>query len=273
MEGAAVVLYFLFIGLFLGCIITYILSRFAPSLPYTTVVLLTGIALALGSEFTNSFVLHESLSLWTSMEPGLVLYVFLPPLLFGDAMKINIHHLKNTIASAILLAGPGALIGTFLAGALFKAILPYDWSWTLCYLFGAILSSTDPVAVVALLKDAGASPRLTILVIQESLYNDGAALVLFNIFLDTLRIEKHYNYTASSSIIYLIRVIFISPALGVAIAFATLLGLNLANRRLNTDDVTIQVALTLCCAYLSFFIAEDIVKVSGVLSCVFAGIE
>jgi NhaP-type Na+/H+ or K+/H+ antiporter len=263
----------MFFGLVMGCIITFTLSRYAPNIPYSVVVFLLGIILGLWVKFTYLDAFGESLNLWSNIQPALLLFVFLPPLIFGDAMKINIHHLKSTFWSSALLAGPGSVIGVFLLAACVKVMLPYNWTWELCYTFGAILCATDPVAVVALLKDAGAAPRLTILVIQESLYNDGAALVLFNIFLDTLRIEKIYDYTASSSIKYLIRVIFISPALGVAIAFATLLGLNLANRRLNTDDVTIQVVLTLCCAYLSFFIAEYFVKVSGVLSCVFAGIK
>jgi NhaP-type Na+/H+ or K+/H+ antiporter len=261
----------MFIGLIMGCVITFILSRHAPNIPYTVIVFILGIILGLFVKFTDSNVLGDSINLWSNIQPELLLFVFLPPLLFGDAMNINIHHLKSTFWSSALLAGPGALIGIFLLAACVKVMLPYDWTWELCYTFGAILCATDPVAVVALLKDVGAAPRLTILVVQESLYNDGSALVLFNLFLDNLRIHKEFNYTISTAIIYLIRVIFISPSIGIAVALGILLGLRFANRRLNTDDVTIQVVLTICCAYLSFFIAEYLVKVSGVLSCCFAG--
>jgi hypothetical protein len=52
----------------------------------------------------------------------------------------------------MLLAGPGSLLGTFLFAACAKYMMPYNWSWDVCYVLGAILCATDPVAVVALLK-------------------------------------------------------------------------------------------------------------------------
>ena len=91
--------------------------------------------------------------------------------------------LTSTAATAggflqsVLLAGPGVVIGAVLMGVFAKFMLPYDWSWNLAMVFGSILSATDPVAVVALLKSAGASPKLTILIVGESLLNDGTAMV------------------------------------------------------------------------------------------------
>ena len=269
---AQVDLCFMFVGLLSGTFITFLLSRFAPNLPYTVVVFLLGILLATGVEYSNFGVLGDSVVIWSAIQPELLLFVFLPALIFGEAMTLNVHHLKCTFSSSVLLAGPGSLIGTFLLGACVKVMLPYDWSWKLCFTFGAILCATDPVAVVALLKQAGAAPKLTILVVQESLYNDGAALVLFNLFYEHLLLQPENAYDAPGAIVYFIRVIVISPLLGIALGLGTICGLSFANRRLNTDDVTIQVALTLCCAYLSFFIAEFMLGVSGVLSCCFAGI-
>lgn len=77
------------------------------------------------------------------------------------------HHVKQVFSQALLLAGPGVLLGAF-----FMALFVYfgttlKWSWYLCMVFGSILSATDPVAVVALLKNAGASPKLTILIIGK----------------------------------------------------------------------------------------------------------
>eukprot|EP01041_Mallomonas_annulata_P003036 gene3036-5952_t len=260
----------MFVGVLLGSVITFILSRLAPNIPYTVVVFLVGIVLAIGATFSDLDVLGDSLYLWDSIEPEVLLFVFLPALLFGDAMTVNIHHVKRTFSSALLLAGPGSLAGTFLLGAFCKVCLPYNWSWKLCWTFGAILCATDPVAVVAVLKQAGASPRLTILVVQEALYNDGAALVLFNLFFDKLLYESKLNYDIPSAILYFIRVLFISPLVGIALGLGTVFGLAMASRRLNTEDVTIQVALTICCAYLSFFVGEYMLHVSGVLCCCFA---
>ena len=58
----------------------------------------------------------------------------------------------------------------------------YGWNWQYALTFGSILAATDPVAVVALLKSVGASPKLTMLISGESLLNDGTAIVLFVLF-------------------------------------------------------------------------------------------
>ena len=65
-----------------------------------------------------------------------------------------------------------------------RYLLPYGWDWNLAMAFGSILAATDPVAVVALLKAVGASPKLTMQITGEALMNDGTAIVLFMLFMD-----------------------------------------------------------------------------------------
>lgn len=115
------------------------------------------------------------MAMWGNINADIFLFVFLPPLVFGEAMNLNWHHIIGGFWQAVLLAGPGVLIGCVLIGVIAKYLL--NWSWNLAMIFGAILSATDPVAVVALLKSAGASPKLTILIVGESLLNDGSAMV------------------------------------------------------------------------------------------------
>jgi NhaP-type Na+/H+ or K+/H+ antiporter len=67
----------------------------------------------------------------------------------------------------------------FLLGALAQGILPFQWGWIYSLWFGAILSSTDPVSVVDLLKRTKASSKLTTVIAGESLLNDGSAIILF----------------------------------------------------------------------------------------------
>jgi NhaP-type Na+/H+ or K+/H+ antiporter len=74
------------------------------------------------------------------------------------------------------------LLGTTLTALVAYSVLPYNWSFELCMTFGSILAATDPVAVVALLKEVGASPSLTMLISGESMLNDGTAIVMFTIF-------------------------------------------------------------------------------------------
>lgn len=80
-----------------------------------------------------------------------------------------------------------AIIITFTA--LLLHTLPYDYTWPQSFLLGSMLSATDPVAVVALLKDVGASKKLATVIEGESLFNDGSAFVLFLMFLVS---SRHY---------------------------------------------------------------------------------
>ena len=127
------------------------------------------------------------------------------------------------------------------------------------------------LAVVALLKKAGASNRLTYLIIGEALLNDGTALVLYNLLYGLIKISADGStgvITPLNTFIYFIKVIFISPALGVAFGVISLLIISMANRRMHEEDTTIQMAITMCCAYLSFFVAEEILGMCVVCAAV-----
>ena len=93
------ILCFMFIGLLIGTFITYLLSRYALFLPYTVVCFVIGILLSLGAENANFQTFGKSIHEWEHIGPHLILYIFLPALLFGEAMTVNIHHLKRTFLS------------------------------------------------------------------------------------------------------------------------------------------------------------------------------
>jgi NhaP-type Na+/H+ or K+/H+ antiporter len=141
-----IMIVFLFLALFVGAVVTFLLSRYAPGLPYTVVVFACGAGLAIMfAPVDKHDVLKESERLWNNIEPELVLFMFLPALLFGEAMSLNFHHVRGAFIPASVLAGPGALFGAFLMAVLAKYLLPYNWEWSLCFLFGCILCATDPV--------------------------------------------------------------------------------------------------------------------------------
>ncbi|RYG67573.1 sodium:proton antiporter, partial [archaeon] len=175
---------------------------------------------------------------------------------------------KGAFVQSVVLAGPGVLIGAALMGVLAKAILPYNWAWNLCMVFGAILSATDPVAVVSLLKSVGASPKLTILIVGESLMNDGTSMVLFTLFYNSI---NGTLYTAGSVIGFMFAAVVGSTALGIVIGLVMIWWLRTAYRPLEESDVLVQIAITLCCAYLTFFLAQNTFEISGVLACCGAG--
>lgn len=89
------------------------------------------------------------------LDPHLLLIMFLPTLIFESAFVMDVHTFKKTIGQSMTLAGPGLILSTFLTSLMGKFIFTYNWSWVVALMFGTILSATDPVAVVALLKELG----------------------------------------------------------------------------------------------------------------------
>jgi NhaP-type Na+/H+ or K+/H+ antiporter len=171
--GPQVAILFVGVSLFLGMACRHILH--GTRIPYTVALLLLGIGLG-GLEYGTTQglgVLGDSIRMWSNIDPELILFLFLPALLFESSFAMDFHQIKRCFFQMLLLAGPGVLISTFTLGAILVKVFPYDWSWSTGLLLGGLLSATDPVAVVALLKELGASKKLSTLIEGESLMNDG----------------------------------------------------------------------------------------------------
>lgn len=210
----------------------------------------------------------RSVEKWESINPHLLFYCFLPPLIFSEAMKLNVRLAQKCFTQVFLLACPGVLLGTGLVAAVAKYLLPYNWSWAVSLTFGAVLSATDPVAVVALFSTLGVSPKLTMLVSGESLMNDGTAIVVFVLMLKAV---LGASLDATSVLTFFGHMSFSSIVFGslIGLAAVAIIG-KCAEERFHSDPL-IQVMITLCCAYLSFFLGESELATSGVLATVSAG--
>lgn len=140
-----------------------------------------GLVLGIATEtFASKWpLLGPGIHAWEGISPELLLAGFLPTLLYAGASALKWHTVRRLLPSALLLAGPGVLFGAAATAVLVKYTFPHGWSWPQCALFGAMFSATDPVAVVAVLREAGLSERLRTLVDLEALLNDGTAYVLF----------------------------------------------------------------------------------------------
>merc|ERR1719361_2881105 len=149
----------------------------------------------------------------------------------------------------------------------------YDWSWSFCFMFGTILSATDPVAVVALLKDLGASKRLSTLIEAESLMNDGSAFVLFMIFREYSKSE--YGTSITSMIAMFGQLAVLGGLFGIFVGFVTCYILSQI-----FNDAEVEISVCLACVYLFSFIGEysfaylfsNDLGVSGVLVVVAMGL-
>jgi NhaP-type Na+/H+ or K+/H+ antiporter len=233
-------------------------------------MMIIGILVGLLHRGTNEGlgVLSDSIESWDHIDPHLLMFAFLPPLLFGDSMGLNYHHVKRCFWQCFLLAGPGVVIGTGLMGLVAKEVLPYDWDWKMSFCFASITAATDPVAVVGLLNSLGASQKLTMVIAGESLMNDGIAIVAFTLFKNLLH-GKSYDF--GGVVEFLFQVALGGPAVGIAFGLGALLTLIIiknSSEGSESDNLANQTTLTFVTAYLAFFVGEEVCEVSGVLACV-----
>lgn len=185
------VILFLSFGVLVACLCRVVIKQLLKNklpIPFTVIVLILGFII--GIIVTNFPSKNNDLLLGEKelreINPHLVYYIFLPLLIFDSAFNNKFYVIQPQIISGVLLAGPGVFITVAVVAVFGVYIFPYDWSWLVALLFGSILSATDPVAVVALLHESGASKSLAALIDLESLLNDGSAFVLFLIFQDLL---------------------------------------------------------------------------------------
>ena len=246
-------------------------TGFMGRLPYTVWVYVFGLLLGvLNYVITDEGLgtLSESIALWVNISPELFLYTFLPALIFRDAFFIETHTFAKVVRTCLVLAGPAVLLGTGMLACVVKYVFPYGFSWTLSFAFAALLSATDPVAVVAIMGDVGASPCLNMIVEGEALLNDGTAAVLFFLFFDYA--TGDHIRSVGEAVGYVFLNVLGAPALGVAFGVAGTVWL--ASPVFHRFDSTVQIAVTICVAYLSYFVSDFSIGASGILACLFAGL-
>ncbi|XVE91878.1 hypothetical protein REPUB_Repub01dG0049200 [Reevesia pubescens] len=249
---------FVGISLVLGIASRHLLR--GTRVPYTVALLIIGIALG-SLEYGTSHKLGrigDGIRLWNNIDPQLLLAVFLPALLFESAFSMEVHQIKRCMAQMLLLAGPGVLISTFCLGSALKLTFPYGWNWKTSLLLGGLLSATDPVAVVALLKELGASKKLSTIIEGESLMNDGTAIVVYQLF---YKMVLGQSFKWDAIIEFLAKVSLGAVGIGIAFGIASVLWLGFI-----FNDTVIEISLTLAVSYIAYFTAQEGVDVSGVLA-------
>jgi CPA1 family monovalent cation:H+ antiporter len=176
------------------------------------------------------------------------LYVFLPPLLFEAAWGLNFRALRQQWAAIAVLAGPGVLLTAIIvAGALAVVRVPFGAA----LLIGAILSATDPIAVVAIFRRLRVPITLATIVESEALFNDGAAVVLYRGIILALAAGPQLGSLVRVTVDSLLGVAS-GVVLGIGIAFIAALFLRGKAR----SDV--QIVATLICAYGAYFLADSL---------------
>lgn len=237
--------------------------------PYPVLLVLFGMALgAVGQWITATNMAGIGGDLfWGLRRIGLsadsFLYIFLPPLLFTAGLTIDVRRLFDEFAAVLLLAVVAVLVCILFVGALMH--LATGREVVVCLLLGAIVSTTDPAAVIGILRDVGAPKRLSILAEGEALFNDAAAITTFAILIGIL--VGRSTPDAFTPVLNFLRDFLGGVALGWVLAWAAILVLpRLGNSAIGAASVTASVA------YLAFVLGDHYLHVSGVVAVVVAAL-
>ncbi len=226
--------------------------------PFTVALVLAGFGAALLGDLVE-----------VEVSPDLILGLLVPPLLFEATLHLPWKKLKADMRPVLTAAIIGTLIGTLAVGAVVHAVL--DIPWAAAFAFGALISATDPVAVIAFFKALGTPKRLSVLVEGESLFNDAVAVVAFGFALSAAGGEAFSLGGAVTDF-------FVVSAGGLAVGLV--LGYIVSEIVLaRVDDGLIETTTTMALAYGSYLIAESAGEIvgrsfhfSGILAVVAAGL-
>lgn len=214
-------------------------------MPYTVALVVVGLGL--------TFLPADLIEIEVSSD--LILAVLVPPLLFEATLHIAWAKLRADLVAVLTLAVGGTLLGAFAVGAIVFQFA--DLPWAAAVAFGALISATDPVAVIAFFRSIGVSKRLTILVEGESLFNDGVAIVVFNLAL--VAAAAGTTLTVGDAFTQFILVAFGGLIVGL------ILGYVVASLFLkNVDDHLIETATTFALAFGAYVVAEEFGVIFGI---------
>lgn len=224
-----------------------VIRRF--SIPYAVALVLGGLAIQVSHVGTVP-----------DLDPELILFVFLPPLLFDAAFRLDAREARSLAHPILILALPGVLIAAVAVGLVAWVVL--DLPLSIALLFGSIVAATDPVAVIGIFRQLKVAHRMSIIAEGESLINDGMAITLYVVLLQ-------WATSGSFNPVDGLSTFGLEVLGGLAIGAA----LGLASSRLTAfiDDHLIEMLLSVSLAYGSYLTA-DAVHASGALACVAAGV-
>lgn len=242
---------FLFFLIVMGAAATMLrlVSRTTPTVPYPVLLAIGGILIGLIPG------VHLP-----SLGPDLILLAFVPGLVFEASLALDLDEMWRRVVPISLLATIGVFLTVVVIGVLAHYGLGLDWASGI--LLGAIVSTTDPIAVVNLLRQVGAPSGLKAILEGESLFNDGTGVAVFTAVLGTI-VSGHPSVLDAG-----FRFIFVAGvgiAIGLGVGAASVLLLRVVH------EAELEIMITLVVAY-GAYLAADLVHASGVVAVVAAGI-
>ncbi len=244
-----------FIELFIAAITVAIVVR-RLHIPYTVGLVLAGLLIGLLHLLQAPLLTKE-----------LLFSIFLPGLLFEAAFHIEFKDFSKNRVAIVTLAIPGVIAATALTAIILTPVantlhFARGFTWQYALVFGALISATDPIAVLAIFRTLGIPKRLAVLLDGESLLNDGTAIVFFTL---SLLLVSENSITPQGLAFNFITIV------GGGALIGTIIGIIVSQVIKHVDDPMIEITLTTVAAYGSFVLADQF-NYSGVIATVAAGL-
>ena len=247
--------------------LNYKLLKLPPVIGIMFISLAFSLVLMLIGKFYPS-VLHWPIVVIKSIDFGtLLLKIMVGFLLFSSAIHINVQSLKKEMSSIVAFATIGTFLSTAIIGGLMYGLFSlfgFSIPFIYCLLFGALISPTDPIAVIGILKAAKIPPSLEMKISGESLFNDGVGVVLFVSVLEVATIGLgHLSF-------FQVIGLFLREA-GGGLIWGMILGYLGYWLLRSIDQYQVEILITLSIVTGGYFLASQW-QVSGLLAMVVAGI-
>ena len=248
-----------FVLITISSVIFFLAKRF--KVPYTVLLVFFGLLLV---PIANNPALEQSIGFLDdlALTPALLFYIFLPILIFECAFNMRIRQMIDNFYSISALSIIGLLISVIVIASLLYVTLPLigiQIPFIMALLFGAVISPTDPVAVLALFKECKAPKRLSIIFEGESLFNDGTAMALFMVLLAIATTGFNGSETVVKGVFDFVAMIILGVAFGLALAALFSRAL-----RWTKSNEFVTITLILISAHIVFILTE-LINHSGVI--------
>jgi len=242
----------------------YLLSQKYKTIPFPVMLFLAGLLSSLlGLHFFGAI----------KLSPEVVLYVFLPLLLFESAFNFDFREFRRILVPGFILSSVGLVISALVIAVILQVILQIDFLQAL--LFGAVISSTDPIAVLSIFKQIGVPQRLLLLVDGESFLNDATSVIGYRLILGVVTAiiaagGQSATFGATEILAGLLNFIYVFAG---GFLIGALLGFIFAEIVSLIKNVKlVEISLTVVLAILAFVVTDHFLKMSGIIAALGAGL-
>ncbi|OQV13051.1 putative Sodium/hydrogen exchanger 7 [Hypsibius exemplaris] len=271
---------YIFLTLTIGAIARYGLKMVRDwfVMPYTVFVLLLGIIYGLMDEYIEMGNKESPTSVYVSIakvDANVLLLIFLPGLIYEAAFQMQTHLFKKLLPHMLIIGTAGLAFNVitiaYISVGMFATVDPgtnttTDWNWKVGMLFSAVVSASDPIAAVALLKEAGSSKTLTTVLEGTSLLSDTSAVVLTKLFRKLADAET-VDPTGSDIAIAVFKNVLGGPVWGLGVGFLLTSLLSRVSSVWKAELILIVVT-----PYLVFWAADAGFDISGALATMVLGL-